>query len=78
MTKTFINFFFLIDYKMRSTFAAFPHTYSAYHLRINKDLFMKQKCQLQMGIAKYKNVATPVTTRGIITTHQHFQMSYIT
>ena len=29
MTKTFINFFFLIDYKMRSTFAAFPHTYSA-------------------------------------------------
>ena len=58
MTKTFTNFFFLIDYKMRSTFAAFPHTYSAYHLRINKDLFMKQKCQLQMDITQNKNAAT--------------------
>ena len=39
---------------------------------------MKQKCQFQMGIAQYKNEATPLRTRGIHTTHQHFQMRYVT
>ena len=39
---------------------------------------MKQKCQVQMGIAQYKNVATPLRTTGINTTHQLFQMMYIT
>ena len=40
--------------------------------------FMKQKCQLQMGIAQYKNTATPLRTRVINTTLQHFQMKYVT
>ena len=40
--------------------------------------FIKQKCQIQMGIAQYKNAATPLRIRGINTTHQHFQMRYIT
>ena len=39
---------------------------------------MKQKCQIQMGIAQYKNAATPLRTRDINNTHQHFQMRYIT
>ena len=43
-----------------------------------KCCFMKQKCQLQMGIVKCKNAATPLSTLGINTKHQHFQMRYIT
>ena len=39
--------------------------------------FMKQKSQIQMGIVKCKNAATPLSTSGINTTHQHFQMRYI-
>ena len=31
-----------------------------------------------MGIAQYKNAATALRTIGINTTHQHFQMRYIT
>ena len=31
-----------------------------------------------MVIAQYKSAATPLKTRGIDTTHQHFQMRYIT
>ena len=30
-----------------------------------------------MGIVHYKNVATLLSTRGIITTHQYFQMSFV-
>ena len=40
-------------------------------------LFCEAKVQLQIGIAQYKNAATPLTTRGINTTHQHFQMRYV-
>ena len=43
-----------------------------------KSCFTKQKCQIQMGMMKPKNVATPLSTLGINTTHQHFQMRYIT
>ena len=39
---------------------------------------MKQKCQLQMDIAQYENVTTPLRTKGINTTHQQFQMRYVT
>ena len=39
---------------------------------------MKQKCQLQMSVAQYENAATPLRIREINTTHQHFQMRYIT
>ena len=42
-----------------------------------KSCLMKQKCQLQTGIVKYENAATPLSTSGINTTHQHFQMRYI-
>ena len=30
-----------------------------------------------MGMTQYKNAATPLRTRGINTTHQYFQMRYI-
>ena len=30
----------------------------------------------QMGVGQYENAATPLKTRGIITTHQYFQMRY--
>ena len=43
-----------------------------------KSYFMKQKCQIQMGIVKCKNAATPLSISGINTTRQHFQMRYIT
>ena len=52
--------------------------YSGRNSCCNKALFMKQKCQFQMGIAQYENDATPFRTKGIITTQQHFQMRYIT
>ena len=52
-------------------------TYSVGNSSCNKALFMKQKCQIQMGVGQYKNAGTPLRTRGINTTHQHFQMSYI-
>ena len=42
-----------------------------------KSYFMKQKCQIQMGIVKCKNAATPLSTLGINTTYPHFQMRYI-
>ena len=32
----------------------------------------------QMGVGQYKNAASPLRTRGINTTHQHFQMRYKT
>ena len=43
--------------------------YSAGQKKRYKHCFMKQTLQLQMGIAQYRNVATPLSTRGIDTTH---------
>ena len=43
-----------------------------------KSCFMKQKCHIQIVVAQYKNAATPLSTSGINTTRQHFQMKYIT
>ena len=40
--------------------------------------FIKQKWQNQIGMAHYKNAATPLSILGINTTHQHFQMRYAT
>ena len=54
------------------------HTYSGAHKKVYDYCFMKQKCLIQMGEAQYKNAATPLRTRGINNTHQHFQMEYIT
>ena len=56
----------------------FKLVYSGYHLRIDKALFTKQKCQFRMGIAQNKDLVMLLTTRDINTTHQHFQMSYVT
>ena len=39
---------------------------------------MKQKCQIQMDVGQYENIATQLRTRGIDTTLQNFQMRYIT
>ena len=41
-------------------------------------LFYEAKVQLRIGIAQYKNAATPLTTRGINTTQQYFQVKYVT
>ena len=38
--------------------------------------FMKQKCQIQMGIAQYEIEATQLKLRGINITHLHFEMRY--
>ena len=39
---------------------------------------MKQKCQIKIVVAPFKSTSTPLITRGINTTRQHFQMRYIT
>ena len=36
------------------------------------------KYHLQIGVTQHKNVATPLSTSGINTTRQHFQLRYIT
>ena len=46
--------------------------YSAAKKKPYKYCFMKQKCQIQMGIVQYENVATTLSNKGINTTHQHF------
>ena len=50
--------------------------YSGAQKKVYVYCFMKQNCQIQMGIAQYKNVATPLGFWGIDTTHQRFQMRY--
>ena len=52
--------------------------YSGSNSCCNKALFMKQMRHIQMCVGQYKNAATPLRTRGINTTHQYFQMRYIT
>ena len=39
---------------------------------------MKEKYLLQIGVTQHKNAAMPLSTSGINTTLQHFQMRYIT
>ena len=39
---------------------------------------MKQKGQLQMGVAQYKNAAKQLKTGGSDTIYQEFQMRYVT
>ena len=68
--------------KMVSHEVIFPRTYvhctySGANWKVYKCCFMKQKCQVQMVIVQYKNAATPLITRGINTTYQHFQMRCI-
>ena len=38
-----------------------------------KCCFMKQKCQLQIGVAQYEKATMPISTRGINSTCQQFQ-----
>ena len=53
------------------------HSYSGANLKVYGYCFMKQKCQVQMVIAQYKNAGKPLISRGINTIHQHFQMRYV-
>ena len=53
-------------------------TYSLRPKLSTKYCFMKQKCQNQRGVAQCKSIAMLLSTRGINTTRQHFQMRYIT
>ena len=53
------------------------YTYSGEHLRIDKALFMKEKCQIQMDTAQNENAATPLRSKDINTIQQHFHMRYI-
>ena len=53
---------------------------SGYHLRFNKALFIKQKCQLQMDVAQYENVATPFTphlTGKKLSTNSPWDFEYV-
>ena len=45
---------------------------------LTKYCFMKQKWQIQIGVAQCKSTATLLSTKAINTTRQHFQMRYIT
>ena len=52
-----------------------------YHIHYSlrpKYCFIKQKCQIQIDVIQCKSTAMPLSTRGINTTRQHFQMRYIT
>ena len=51
-------------------------TYSTGQKKSYEYCFMKQKCQIQIGIKQYKNAATLLRTVGIYTTHHHFHMRY--
>ena len=53
-------------------------TYSRRPKLSTKSCFMKQKCQLLFGVTLHKNAAMPLSTSGINTTSQHFQMRCIT
>ena len=51
--------------------------YSGGNWKVYGYCFMKQKFQIQMGIARYRNMSTQLSTRRINTTHQNFQMRYV-
>ena len=52
--------------------------YSGANWKVYKYCFMRQKCQIQMGLAQYRNVATPLSIKSIDSRYQHFQMRYVT
>ena len=70
--------FFQKHFFLAVNFTFFSLDYSAGQKKRYEYCFMKQKCKFQTGIPQYENVATPLKTQGINTTHQHFQMRYIT
>ena len=57
---------------------AVTYSYIAVQNLFSSICFIKQKDQNQMDMIQYENAATLLTTRGIITTQQHFQIRYIT
>ena len=61
-----------------STYKKQAYIYSAVQNVFSGSCFMKQKCQIQMGIAQYKNTATTLKIKDMNTTHQHYQMRYMT
>ena len=50
----------------------FEALYSVGQKKHHKYCFLMKKFQIQMGIAQYKNAATPLATIGINTTQQPF------
>ena len=51
--------------------------YSTEQNAFSSSYFMKQKCQLQTGIAHCKYAATPSRTRGINTTYIYITLIYL-
>ena len=56
---------------------AIVRSYSAGQKKRYEYYLMKQKCQLQMGIAQCKNADTPLKPKRINNKYQHFQIRYI-
>ena len=50
------------------TFKQDNKDHSGAHFKVCEHCFVKQKCQLQVGIAQYKNVTTQLSSKKIITT----------
>ena len=50
-------------------FVQIKHIYSGAQKKVYVYCFMKQKCQIQMSIEPYENVATPLGFWGIDATH---------
>ena len=63
---------------MKTTFAFILFSFSIRLKLWARCCFMKQKCQFPMGIAQYENTAMPLNMWGIDTTHQGFEIMYIT
>ena len=53
-------------------------SYSSANWKLYEYCFMKQKYKFQFGTAQYKNEAKPLITRDINTTHEHYQMRFVT
>ena len=61
------------EFHIKQTECSYMHknfcTYSGGHQKVYMYDSIKQKCQLQMGIAQYKNAATLLRTRGMNKMH---------
>ena len=82
LLKMFIGTYTQTDRLLKISIGTYTQTnrldYSGGNSCCKKALFIKQKCQIQIDVGQYENAATPLRTRGINTTHQPFQMRYIT
>ena len=65
-------------WNLKRTYWTRPNMYSGANWKVYEYCVMKQKCQLQMGAAQFKNVATTLSIIDNNTSHQYFQMRYVT